>query len=111
MSTYIIVSAVFIPIYLIYNYRCYKSNQVSYWITQGMFWEDSLKVIDSSYYDFQYKSCIKSCVLLFIIIILWTMLDWEATFLIVFLISFHGTVSMTKHFAFKKNYLLKSKDN
>ncbi len=36
MSTYIIVSAVFVPIYLIYNYRCYKKNQVSYWITQGM---------------------------------------------------------------------------
>ncbi|KGJ49012.1 hypothetical protein KD33_11590 [Clostridium sp. NCR] len=111
MSTYIIVSAVFVPIYLIYNYRCYKKNQVSYWITQGMLWEDSLKVIDSSYYDFQYKSCIKSCVLLCIIIILGTLLDWEATFLIVFLISFHGTVSMTKHLAFKKNYLLKSKDD
>lgn len=76
-----------------------------------MLWEGTLKVIDSKYYDFQYKSCIKSCVLLFIIIILGILLDWEATFLIVFLIAFHGTFSMTKYFAFKKNYLLKSKDN
>lgn len=111
MNTYIIICLALIPMYLISNYICYKRKNISYWIMQDMLGGNSLKVIDSSYYDFQYKSCIKSCILLCIITILGIFFSWGDIFLVVFLVLFHSTVSATKHFAFKKNYLLKNRES
>lgn len=105
-SDFLYVACGFIPIYLIYNFICYKRKNISYWIKGGVSWgDDSVKVVNNAYYEFQYKSSIKSCILLGLIIIISIIFKWVLSFFLIFLLSFHGTVFITKRLAIKKNYL------
>lgn len=106
MNTYIICGVISIPLYLFYNFICYKRKAISIWIKDWGFSEKSFKVADDKYYEFQYKCSIKACILLAIIIIIGIIFKWELTFFVVFLLSFHTSVFITKHLSVKKNYLI-----
>ena len=106
MSTYIICWFIFIPIYLFYNFKCYKRKSISLWIKDGLLSEKSFEVADDKYYKFQYEYSIKTCILLAVIIGIGIIFKWESMFLLVSLLSFHTSIFITKYLAFEKNYLI-----
>lgn len=107
-SDYLYIACGFIPIYLVYNFICYKRKNISIWIRGDLSWKyDVTKVVNDEYYEFQYKSSIKSCLLLGLITVIAIIFKWQLFFFAIFLLSFHGTVFITKHLAIKKNYLTK----
>lgn len=107
-SDFLYIACGFIPIYLIYNFICYKRKSISIWIRGGLSWKDGgVKVVNDDYYEFQYKSSIKFCILLGVIIVIGIIFKWVLYFFPIFLVSFHGTVFITKHLAIKRNYLNK----
>lgn len=105
MSYFIIYGIVSIPIYILYNFICYKRKNISAWIKDGFLSDDTLKIVNDAYYEFQYKSSIKVCILLSIIIIVGIRFEWDSMFLAVFLLVFHLSTYFTKYLAFDRNYI------
>lgn len=105
MSSYIVCGIVSIPIYILYNYICYKKKKISIWVRDDLLNGNMVKVVNDNYYDFQYKSSINSCILLAVIIAIGILFKWGMIFLLVFLLSFHGTVFITRYIAYKREYL------
>lgn len=106
MNTYIACGITSIPIYLFYNFICLKKKNISIWINGSSFSDKNVDVLNDKYYEFQYKCSIKACILLSFIIIVGIMFKWELLFFLVFLLSFHTSIFITKCLAIKKNYLI-----
>lgn len=100
MNSFLIVGITFIPLYILYNLICFNKKKISIWVGS-----QKVKVLDDTYFKYQFKgSVITSLVMLIIIIIAITLQISEGT-LPLLAVLFWGLVTVMKHLGVRKGYI------
>lgn len=100
MNSFLIFGIIFIPLYIMYNWICFKKKNVSIWIGSK-----TVKVLNDIYFKYQFKGSLITCLVMLIFIIIATALQIsEGTFPLLAVL-FWIVVSVIKHLAIRKEYI------
>ncbi|RDY29119.1 hypothetical protein CHL78_002095 [Romboutsia weinsteinii] len=99
MNVFIIIGVLFIPCFIFYNLWCLKNRKVSSWIG------NKHQVTQDIYFKFQFISCIFTCTLMALFAIFATISNLGNEYIVLLVILFHISISITKFVATKKNYI------
>ena len=102
MNSFLIFGVIFIPLYITYNWICFNKKSVSIWIGS-----EKVKVLDDTYFKYQFKGSIITCLVMLVFIITATVLQISDRTLPLLAILFWIVVSVIKYLAVRKDNDLK----
>lgn len=106
MNSLIIFMAIFIPYFIFYNFWCVKNKKILVWISDVKLIDDNkLESSRDDYFNFQFKSCLITCLLMALFILGAFIFNLKNPYLISIVFVFHFSNFTTKHLAIKKEYL------
>ena len=101
MNSFLIFGVIFIPLYITYNWICFNKKSVSIWI--GI---EKVKVLDDTYFKYQFKGSIITCLVMLVFIITAIVLQISDRTLPLLAIVFWIVVSVIKYLAVRKGYII-----
>ena len=102
MNSYLVFGAIFIPLYLLYNYNCYTNKKVSMWMSSG-----NLEVKKEHFYTYQLNSSMFTCVLMVILILIATAWKFSSSNVGLLALIFYIVIIFIKRDALNRGLLKK----
>lgn len=101
MNSFLIFGIIFIPLYITYNWIYFNKKSVSIWIGSK-----KVKVLDDTYFKYQFKGSIITCLVMLVFIITAIVLQISDRTLPLLAIVFWIVVSAIKFLAVIKGYII-----